>query len=64
VLDGWADLDQREAAVCIGARQPILVGPEFLVDPVLAGFSVAPWKVGVLWPVVLRWVRTVWPVCR
>jgi site-specific recombinase XerD len=37
-LAGWADLDEREAAAGIQARHPILIDPEFRVDPVLAGF--------------------------
>ncbi len=37
-LAGWADLDGREAAAGIQARHPILIDPEFRVDPVLAGF--------------------------
>jgi site-specific recombinase XerD len=37
-LDGWADLDQREAAAGIDAGQPILIDPQSRVDPVLARF--------------------------
>jgi len=38
VLAGWADLDQREADADIGDRQPILIDPQFRIDPVLARF--------------------------
>lgn len=38
VLARWADLDQREAAADVEARHPILIDPEFRVDPVLARF--------------------------
>ena len=38
VLSGWADLDQREAAVGIDERHPILVDPRHAVDPLLARF--------------------------
>jgi len=37
-LVGWGDLDEREAAADLQARHPILIDPEFRVDPVLAGF--------------------------
>jgi site-specific recombinase XerD len=37
-LDGWADLDQREAAAGIDAGQPILIDPQSRIDPVLARF--------------------------
>jgi Phage integrase, N-terminal SAM-like domain len=37
-LAGWADLDQRETGADIAARQPILIDPEFRIDPVLARF--------------------------
>jgi len=38
VLAGWADLDQREEAADIGPGQPILIDPEYRLDPVLARF--------------------------
>jgi hypothetical protein len=38
VLARWADLDQRESAADVEARHPILIDPEFLIDPVLARF--------------------------
>jgi hypothetical protein len=38
VLAGWADLDEREAAAGIPARHPVLVDPEYRIDPVLARF--------------------------
>jgi len=38
VLAGWADLDQREDAADIGPGHPILIDPEFRLDPVLARF--------------------------
>ena len=38
VLAGWADLDQREDAADIGPGQPILIDPEYRLDPVLARF--------------------------
>jgi hypothetical protein len=38
VLDGWADLDQREADAGIIARHPILIDPQYRIDPVLARF--------------------------
>jgi hypothetical protein len=34
VLAGWADLDQREADAGITARHPILIDPQFRIDPV------------------------------
>jgi hypothetical protein len=34
----WADLDQREEAADIGPGQPILIDPEYRLDPVLARF--------------------------
>lgn len=37
-LAGWADLDQRETDADIAARHPILIDPEFRIDPVLARF--------------------------
>jgi len=37
-LAGWADLDQRESGAGIAERQPILIDPEFRIDPVLARF--------------------------
>jgi site-specific recombinase XerD len=38
VLAGWTDLDQREADAGITARHPILIDPQFRIDPVLARF--------------------------
>lgn len=38
LLKDWADLDQREMDAGIGARQPILIDPEYRIDPVLARF--------------------------
>jgi len=38
VLVGWADLDRRETAADTGARHPILIDPDFRIDPVLARF--------------------------
>ena len=38
VLAGWADLDQREDAADIGPGHPILIDPEYRLDPVLARF--------------------------
>jgi hypothetical protein len=37
-LSGWADLDERESAADIEPGHPILVDPEFRIDPVLARF--------------------------
>jgi hypothetical protein len=38
VLAGWADLDRREDAAGIGPGHPILIDPEYRLDPVLARF--------------------------
>lgn len=38
VLAGWADLDQREEAADIGPGHPILIDPQYRLDPVLARF--------------------------
>ncbi|HET6191103.1 MAG TPA: hypothetical protein VFE59_29370, partial [Trebonia sp.] len=38
VLAGWADLDQREDAADIGPGHPVLIDPEYRLDPVLARF--------------------------
>jgi site-specific recombinase XerD len=38
LLAGWADLDERESAADIEPGHPILVDPEFRIDPVLARF--------------------------
>ena len=38
VLAGWANLDQRETDAGIETRQPILIDPNFRINPVLAGF--------------------------
>ena len=38
VLSGWADLDQREDAADIGPGHPILIDPEYRLDPVLVRF--------------------------
>jgi len=38
VLAGWADLDQREEAADIGPGYPILIDPQYRLDPVLARF--------------------------
>ena len=38
VLAGWADLDQREDAADIGPGHPILIDPEYRLDPLLARF--------------------------
>ena len=38
VLAGWADLDQREEAAGIGPGHPVLIDPEYRLDPVLARF--------------------------
>lgn len=37
-LSGWTDLDRREAAADIEARHPILIDPEYTVDPLLTQF--------------------------
>ena len=37
-LAAWADLDQREADADIEPRHPILIDPEFRIDPLLARF--------------------------
>ena len=36
VLAGWGDLDQREEAADIGPGHPILIDPQYRLDPVLA----------------------------
>lgn len=46
LLEGWADLDQRKAGADVGERQPILIDPQYRIDPVLARF--------------LRWSRFSW----
>jgi len=38
VLSGWADLDQGEDAADIGPGHPILIYPEYRLDPLLARF--------------------------
>ncbi|HEV8556612.1 MAG TPA: site-specific integrase [Actinophytocola sp.] len=38
VLGDWLDLDEREERAGIGTRHPILVDPEWRIDPVLARF--------------------------
>jgi len=38
VLAGWGDLDQREEAADIGPGHPILIDPQYRLDPVLARF--------------------------
>jgi hypothetical protein len=38
MLAGWANLDQRETNVDITGRHPILIDPEYRIDPVLARF--------------------------
>ena len=38
VLSGWAGLDQREADSGVEPRHPILIDPEYRIDPVLARF--------------------------
>jgi hypothetical protein len=38
VLAEWADLDEREIAMDIEPGHPILIDPEFRIDPVLARF--------------------------
>jgi site-specific recombinase XerD len=38
LLAGWADLDERESAADIEPGHPILIDPEFRIDPVLARF--------------------------
>ena len=38
VLAGWADLDQREDAADIGPGHPILIDPQYRLDPLLARF--------------------------
>jgi hypothetical protein len=38
VLAGWADLDQREEAADIGPGHPILIDPQYRLDPGLARF--------------------------
>jgi hypothetical protein len=35
-LAGWADLDEGETAADIHPRHPILIDPEYRIDPVLA----------------------------
>ena len=40
-LAGWADLDQREADTGITACHPILIGPQYRIDPVSARFLTA-----------------------
>lgn len=37
MLAGWVDLDQREDAGDIGPSHPILIDPEYRLDPLLAG---------------------------
>jgi hypothetical protein len=37
-LAGWAGIDERERAAGIEPGHPILIDPEFRLDPVLAGF--------------------------
>ncbi len=37
----WADLDQREADAGLTARHPILIDPQYRIDPVLARFLTA-----------------------
>jgi hypothetical protein len=37
-LTKWADLDQREDAADIGPAHPILIDPEFRLDPLLGRF--------------------------
>lgn len=37
LLAGWADLDERESAADIEPGHPVLIDPEFRIDPVLAG---------------------------
>ncbi len=39
VLAGWADLDKRETATDIQERHPILIDPQFRIDPVLVTAS-------------------------
>jgi hypothetical protein len=38
VLGDWSNLDDREDGAGIGPRQPILVDPEYRIDPVLTRF--------------------------
>jgi hypothetical protein len=38
LLEGWADLDQREIDAGIGPREPVLIDPRHRIDPVLARF--------------------------
>jgi hypothetical protein len=38
LLAGWAGLDERESAAGIEPGHPILIDPEFRIDPVLARF--------------------------
>ena len=38
LLSGWADLDQREDVTDIGPGHPILIDPEYRLDPLLARF--------------------------
>jgi hypothetical protein len=55
VLSGWADLDQREDAADIGPGHPVLIDPEWRLDPVLARFlgrSRFAWLAGAASPAV------------
>jgi hypothetical protein len=38
LLAGWANLDERENAAGIERGHPILIDPEFRIDPVLARY--------------------------
>ncbi|HET9898983.1 MAG TPA: site-specific integrase [Streptosporangiaceae bacterium] len=38
VLSGWADLDQREDAADIAPGHPVLIDPEYRLDPLLTRF--------------------------
>jgi hypothetical protein len=38
MLAGWANVDQRETNVDFDARHPILIDPQFRIDPVLTRF--------------------------
>ena len=53
LLSGWADLDQREDVTDIGPGHPILIDPEYRLDPLLARFLRSMYGVGVVFSVPL-----------
>ena len=38
LLDEWADIEQREMRAGIGPHHPILLDPEYRIDPILVRF--------------------------